>query len=196
MKKTAIFGGTFNPPHIGHRFMLEGIARQSEIEKILIMPAKAPPHKSGVVVSAEHRVNMCKMAFCGIEKCEISLEELNLPGKSYTVNTLHHLNKKGIKNPVLVIGADSLVNFNKWYRYDEILALAELYVYKREGIDVAVLLSAKKELEKQGAKITILDICPPAVSSTDIRAAFGKVENLKSLLEPSVLKYINEHSLY
>lgn len=196
MKKTAIFGGTFNPPHIGHRFMLEGIASQPEIEKILIMPAKAPPHKSGVVVSAEHRVNMCKMAFCGIEKCEISLEELNLPGKSYTVNTLHHLNKKGIKNPVLVIGADSLVNFNKWYRYDEILSLAELYVYKRKGIDVAVLLSAKKELEKQGAKITILDICPPAVSSTDIRVAFGKAENLKSLLEPNVLKYINEHSLY
>ena len=89
MKKTAIFGGTFNPPHIGHRFMLEGIASQPEIEKILIMPAKIPPHKSDVV-SAEHRVNMCKMAFCGIEKCEISLEELNLPGKSYTVNTLHH----------------------------------------------------------------------------------------------------------
>jgi len=195
LKKIAIFGGTFNPPHIGHRFMLEGIARQSEIEKILIMPAKMPPHKSDVV-SAEHRVNMCKRAFYGIEKSEICLEELNLPGKSYTVNTLHHLIKKGIKNPVLVIGADSLVNFYKWYRYDEILSLAELYLYKREGIDVSVLLSAKKELEKKGAKITILDICPPAVSSTDIRAAFGKAENLKSLLEPNVLKYINEHSLY
>ena len=58
MKKTAIFGGTFNPPHSGHRFMLEGISKLSEIEKILVMPAKAPPHKSGEIVLAEHRVNM------------------------------------------------------------------------------------------------------------------------------------------
>lgn len=196
MQKTAIFGGTFNPPHIGHRFMLEGIGDLPEIEKILIMPAKAPPHKSGEIVSSEHRVNMCKIAFDGIAKGEICLEELRLQGKSYTVNTLRHLKKKGIDNPVLVIGADSLVNFHKWYSYEEILTLAELYVYKRDGIDENDLLTAKSNLKYQGAKITLLDICPPAVSSSEIRAAFLCGEAKKELLDPEVLKYINEHLLY
>ena len=145
---------------------------------------------------AEHRVNMCRLAFDGIKKAELCLEELNLQGKSYTVNTLHHLKKKGVENPVLVIGADSLVNFNKWYNYEEILGMAELYAYQREGIDEKLLLNSKKSLENQGAKITLLDIYPPAISSSHIRAAFLKGETPDEFLAPSVLNYINECSLY
>ena len=78
IKKTAIFGGTFNPPHLGHRFMVEGVAKLPEIEKVLVMPAKTPPHKSGEIVSPEHRLNMCRIAFEDVEKTEICLEELFL----------------------------------------------------------------------------------------------------------------------
>lgn len=195
-KKTAIFGGTFNPPHLGHRFMLESIARLPEIEKVLVMPAKLPPHKSGEIVSPEHRVNMCSLAFEGIPKTEISLDELSLKGKSYTVKTLEYLKQKGCENPVLVIGADSLISFHKWYRFEEILSLAELYVYMRHGCSKESLLSAKEDLKKLGAKITLSDILPPEISSTQIR------KNIKSggcdgdFLAPSVLEYINKYSLY
>lgn len=195
-KKTAIFGGTFNPPHVGHRAMLEGISALPEIFKILIMPAKIPPHKSGEILSPEHRVNMCNLAFDGVDKAEICLDELCLEGKSYTVKTLWHLKQKGIENPVLVIGADSLMNFHKWYRFEEILSLAELYVYRRGGFSEADLLKATKKLRDLGGKITLLDICPPEISSSEIREAFLKKENTSKFLSPLVLKYVKEHSLY
>ena len=91
MGKIAIFGGTFNPPHMGHKVMLEGISALPEIEKILIMPSKTPPHKSGDILPVEHRVNMCRLAFENVNKVEISLEELSIRGKSYSVKTLNHL---------------------------------------------------------------------------------------------------------
>ena len=174
MQKTAIFGGTFNPPHLGHRFMLESIANIADFEKILVLPAKIPPHKSGEILSAEHRVNMCRIAFEGVKKAELCLAELYLSGKSYTVNTLKNFSQKGVKNPALIIGGDSLVDFHKWYMYEEILSLAELYVYKRGGISDEQLFSAKENLEKLGGKITLLDICPPEISSTMVREGLKK----------------------
>lgn len=196
MGKIAIFGGTFNPPHMGHKVMLEGISALPEIEKILIMPSKTPPHKSGDILPVEHRVNMCRLAFGNINKAEISLEELSIRGKSYSVKTLNHLKNKGIEFPVFVIGGDSLIDFHKWYRYEEILLLAELYVYKRKGEDTEALLKAKENLEKKGGKITILSIIPPEISSTEIRKKLKLKEEVSHMLEPSVLRYIKEHSLY
>ena len=196
MGKIAVFGGTFNPPHMGHRVMLEGISTFPEIEKILIMPSKTPPHKSGDILPVEHRVNMCRLAFEGINKAEISLEEIYLKGKSYTVKTLKHLKSKGIRYPVFVIGGDSLIDFHKWYRYEEILLLAELYVYGRKGEDTKDFLLAKENLEKKGGKITLLDIVPPEISSTEIREKIMLREKTSHMLEPSVYNYIKEHSLY
>ena len=196
LKKIAVFGGTFNPPHTGHIFMLKGIAELPEIEKVLVMPAKAPPHKSGEIASAEHRVNMCRLAFEGVPKAEISLEELSLEGKSYTVKTLEALRKKGIINHVWVIGADSLVNFHKWYEFERILSLAELYVYMRRGVSKKELLSAKEGLERLGGKITLLSVVPPEISSTEIRQEIKKSDLNGEFLSPSVLEYITEYSLY
>lgn len=196
LKKAAVFGGTFNPPHMGHTFMLRGVAERSEIEKVLVMPAKTPPHKSGEILSAEHRVAMCRLAFEGIPKTELSLEELSLEGKSYTVKTLEHLKQKGIINPVWVIGGDSLINFHKWYEFEKILSMAELYVYIRWGISKESLFSAKENLEKLGGKITLLDFEPPEISSTEIRQGIKNGSLNKEFLKPSVLEYITQRSLY
>ena len=196
MQKTAIFGGTFNPPHLGHRFMLESIATLPEFEKILVLPSKTPPHKKGEILSAEHRVKMCKIAFDGVKKAKLCLDELYLEGKSYTVNTLKSFNEKNVLNPALIIGGDSLVNFHKWYKYEEILFLAELYVYKRSGVSDELLLSAKENLEKLGGKITLLDIYPPEISSSMIREAFLKGKEPREFLNPQVLDYIRKNVLY
>lgn len=196
VQKTAIFGGTFSPPHIGHIAMVKGLAELSEIEKILVMPAKIPPHKDGDVISAEHRVNMCKLAFNGIKKVEFCLDELYLEGKSYTLNTLEHLKTKGVEYPIFVIGADSFINFHKWFCYEKILKLAELYVYSRNGFSFEDIIKTKEDLEKKGAKITLLDFVPPAVASRDIRKMICDDNSVNELLAPSVLEYINKHSLY
>lgn len=196
MQKTAIFGGTFNPPHLGHTAMLKGISKMESIGKILVMPAKAPPHKSGDIVSAEHRVAMCRLAFEDTPKAEICEDELKLPGKSYTVNTLEYLSKKGINKPFLVIGADSLVDFHKWYRYKDILSLAELLVYHRGSTNEEVLFEAKSRLKEQGGKITVLDICPPDISSTKIRELLKNGNRVNGLISEKIESYIKKYQLY
>ncbi len=196
MQKTAIFGGTFSPPHKGHIAMLRHLSSIEEIEKILIMPSKTPPHKNGKILSAEHRVNMCRLAFSNIKKAELDLSELDFPEKSYTINTLKFLKDKGIKNPILVIGGDSLVDFHKWYRYEEILKMCELLVFKRGRVDDNALLSAKKQLESSGGVVKILDFCPPNISSTEIRNKTLKGEETSEIITPQIAKYIKENGLY
>lgn len=196
MLKTAIFGGTFNPPHNGHIAMLSGIAELPEIENILVMPANVPPHKAGDIAAAEHRVNMCKAAFGGIKKVQICLLELEMQGKSYTLNTLERLKQQGLENPVLVIGADSLVNFYKWYGYEQILNMAELYVYPRPGISSEEVLKSKTALQSKGANITLLNFTPPNISSTMVRELVLNQNNINDLVPNTVAEYIKEHGLY
>ena len=196
MLKTAIFGGTFNPPHNGHIAMLNYIAGLPEIEKILVMPANVPPHKDNVIVPAEHRVNMSKAAFSGIKKAELCLLELEMQGKSYTLNTLERLKEQEKENLVLVIGADSLVNFDKWYGYEQILNLAELYVYPRQGVNNSDLLNSKAILEVKGANITLLNFTPPAISSTMVRENVLNKRQINELVPNAVAEYIKEYGLY
>lgn len=196
MKQTAIFGGTFNPPHNGHVAMVKGILALDDIESVLVMPSKAPPHKSGSIASVEDRVQMCRLAFGDISGARLCLDELSLGGKSYTVNTLEHFRKKGVNRPILVIGGDSLVNFHKWYRYEDILKMAQLYVYYRADVDDRAVLSAKESLESRGGKIRVIDICPPDISSTEIRKILAEKKNADNLIPKKVADYITTKKLY
>ena len=196
MSKTAIFGGTFNPPHLAHKDILMHILDLDIFDEILVMPANVPPHKDVVSVSVEDRLNMCRLCFGGFSGVRISDEELKLRGKSYTLNTLEKLKEKGILNPTLVIGADSLVTFNKWYEYKKILSLCNLMVYLRDGVEKDKILKAKAKLEKEGGVITVLDYTPPAISSSEVRQAFKEKGSADGLLSAEVEKYINEHKLY
>lgn len=196
MSKTAIFGGTFNPPHLGHRAMLEWIVKSGEFDSVLVMPSNIPPHKSGKVVSAEDRLQMCRLAFADIDNIAFCEEELRMQGKSYTVNTLKSLKQKGIINPTLLIGADSLISFDKWYQYEEILKLAELIVYLRDGIELSAVNEAKEELTLLGGNITVTDYTPPAISSTKVRSLLENGKTVSELVSPKVLKYIKENQLY
>ena len=194
--KIAIFGGTFNPPHLGHREMLVYLSKAKRFKKILVMPAKIPPHKTGFFASPEDRLLMCKGAFSDIEGVEVSDFELNLSGKSYTALTLEALKEKGIINPTLIIGADSLIDFHKWFCFEDILKKASLCVYYRSGCDERKLLSAKERLEKAGGRITLLDFCPPNISSTVVRELVEKGESISKLVSPHTNDFILKNKLY
>ncbi|MBQ4154855.1 MAG: nicotinate (nicotinamide) nucleotide adenylyltransferase [Clostridia bacterium] len=195
-KDIAIFGGTFNPPHLGHREMLTYLAKTGRFEKILVMPAKIPPHKTGFFAAPEDRLIMCKGAFGGIEGVEVTDFELRLSGKSYTALTLEALREKGIENPTLIIGADSLIDFHKWFRFEDILKMASLCVYHRSGCDDKKLLSAKERLENIGGKITLLDYCPPNISSTKVRELVGNNKSISHLVTLPTNNFILKNKLY
>jgi nicotinate-nucleotide adenylyltransferase len=125
-----IYGGTFDPVHNGHLIIATEIFNITSLEKIIVIPTRTPPHKDGKVsANFEKRFEWTKTAFDGLEKIEISDFE-NSANPSYTIDTIRHFQNKYGKVSY-IMGEDSFVNIEKWYKYEEILNLARLYVYPR-----------------------------------------------------------------
>lgn len=176
--------------------MVSELSGLGMFDEILVIPSKVPPHKIGYFANENDRINMCKAAFSQIPKVKICDIELKMSGKSYTILTLNRLQQEGINNITLVIGADSLLDFHKWYRFEEILKICSIMVYKRSGINNSQMLAAKKSLENFGGKITVLDICPPDISSTAIRNLCINGMPLKDLVDTKTQDYIKKNKLY
>ena len=200
MKKPAIavFGGTFNPIHIGHEEMISAICELSFIDRLLVMPSKIPPHKSVDFLARDlDRVNMCRLVTDNYEKAELCEMELTREGKSYTVDTLKELLKLYPENSIyLVIGGDMLSSFTTWRSYEEILKLASLLVFKRAGEDVSDFDNAVLQLKSEGADVTVLETEIREVSSTEIREALLNNNCSEKLLPKKVLDYITKQKVY
>lgn len=176
--------------------MVSELVRLGAFDEIWVMPSKVPPHKTGSVANEADRLYMCKLSFGCIDGVKVSDLELTMEGKSYTLLTLEKLKGMGIINPTFVIGADSLIEFEKWYRFEEILGLCELLVYKRAGESEEKINSAKEKLEALGGRVTLMDLCPPKVSSSDIRNLCYNGQSIDSLVSKEVANFIKEKNLY
>ena len=119
MGYTAIFGGTFNPPHIGHYEMLSALEKCPEIEEIWLMPDRIPPHKvCDFLADDSDRIEMCRIIAKDFKKARLCLAEFEREGKSYTYDTVtEFLKKYPDKKFTFVCGGDMLISFDKWYRY-------------------------------------------------------------------------------
>lgn len=194
--KTLIFGGTFNPPHLGHERMAHLAYRAIGPGRMLIIPAFTPPHKEVEQgsPSPRQRLELCKAAFGNLEFAEISEIELERGDKSYTVDTLAQLREMYPDDEFfLLIGSDSLIHFTEWRRFEEIMKEAFLVVVSREERDYPVLSrTAQDYREKFGAKIIILRDSPLVLSSSEIRA--GALS--EATVSKPVLEYILENDLY
>ena len=185
-KSVAIYGGSFDPPHISHVLATVYALKVGGFERVLVVPVfEHAFHKQ--LTPFQHRVQMCELSFAGIVGVEVSTVERELPMPSLTLHTLEHLKRV---NPDwdlrLLIGADVLGDTSKWHAFERIKELAPPFVVGRPGY------------EHSGAQIAQL----PDVSSTDIRralAARGSAPSdalLSASLPRAVLNYINEHGLY
>lgn len=200
-----IFGGAFNPIHNGHLHLIDELYRsvsalKGSIDKLFIIPTANPPHKSSNgLISGEHRIAMLELAIKELEyarNVEISRIELESEEKSYTYLTLTKLRKiYPNDNFILFIGSDQLFNFQKWYRYEDILKLAEVCAITREECErqaVADFLNQNKDL----AGVNALVAKPVVVSSTDIRNRVANGESIDGLVPQSVAQYIKDNNLY
>ena len=125
--KIAVFGGTFNPFHIGHFEIAKALCDMEFFNKVIIMPDSIPPHKkTDYLASDEDRLNMCKIACKDLKKAEISTLEIENGGKSYTINTIRKL-KETYKNDdfYFVCGADMIEILDKWYDFESLKNMAE-----------------------------------------------------------------------
>ncbi len=198
MKKTVIFGGTFNPIHFAHLEIIQNVLALPTTEKVIVMPTSIPPHKiSDNLACDADRFEMCKVALGDLKNVEVSDAELLRGGRSYTYDTLRHLR---LKNPgvkfSLVCGGDMIISFNRWYKYKEILKTTEIIAVRRVGIDDDRFDEAVKELINEGAVINVLKNYVTGISSTEIRANIENDDYLLKYLPKDVLEYIRENDLY
>lgn len=135
-QKIGVFGGTFDPVHEGHLGLAGQVLARGIVDQILFVPALHPPHKIAARAAFADRIAMLQAALAGQENMRISTIEEKRQGPCYTVHTLEALQEQEPDvQLVFLMGADSLVDFTKWYRYEQILALADLLVLSRPGVD-------------------------------------------------------------
>ena len=211
----AVFGGTFNPPHIGHRIAVEGLFKHPGVGRVRIIPAANPPGKTPLV-QTEDRVKMTELCFEGlpvtIDLREIVRAEKSL-SPSYTIDTLLELRPEE-SHLAFVMGTDQFAQFDKWHRFSEIVGLAHWIVLKRKGITNQVIDNALQKFKHLGILergpesqsfrlkntdklLYLVETDAPELSSTAIREQIAlKGEPPEGVLHPKVSAYLNERGLY
>lgn len=199
--RIGIFGGTFNPPHLGHKHLAEEIKEKARLDKIIIIPANTPPHKeSKALADGSHRVKMCELLFSE-SFYEISDIELKRQGKSYTVDTVEELKKLYPEDELfLIIGADMLMSFDRWYRYEDILSDVKLCVSVRDTdvkvVDLCSYARSVLKLDADKEEIVIADVEPMICSSTDVRKRLSLGLDCAELISVDVFNYARLNLIY
>ncbi len=191
MSVIAVFGGTFNPFHIGHYEMLSNICELPYIDRVFVMPDKIPPHKTCEFLASDgDRIEMCRLVCEEFPKSELCLIEFERSGKSYTIDTVKALKEKYPNNSFyIVIGGDMLATLDTWYKWDELIKAAPFLAFSRVG--VSDFDEHLKRLRSLGADITVINKEITDISSTELRKS-----TLKKMLPQKVYDYITEKGIY
>ncbi|GMA52121.1 putative nicotinate-nucleotide adenylyltransferase [Alicyclobacillus contaminans] len=164
-----LFGGTFNPPHVGHLMMSQLALEQTGADAVWFLPALVPPHKQQVQEPFELRVQMVEALIAGMPGMSVCDIERELPVPSYTVDTLRALRRRYPDYRFqFLLGADSLATLPGWYRADELVHMATILVAARTGHSLTDVLSdAKRQLPAMEVRVVEMPLSD--VSSTFLR---------------------------
>ncbi len=194
--KIGLFGGTFDPPHIGHIKLAQEAQKKVELDKIIFIPAGDPPHKTKKhITDKQHRLNMARLA-AGVMDAAVSDWEILREEKSYSLETLRHFQEESPANEFfLIIGADSFRDLPLWWHYRELMALCAFVVVTRPDVPEESLLSRFQGDEKP-PRVFFLDGVSVDISSTEIRTRVAEGKSIADLVPIEVLSYIKAHGLY
>lgn len=187
-----IFGGTFNPPHIGHLIAAEHVRTELSLDRIIFVPAALPPHKLNQDVTApEHRLAMVRLAIQDNAHFDLSEIEITRGGVSFTIDTLRELKAKHPDDQLfLLIGMDNLVDFHTWKSPERIVGLARVVVMTRPGFTTKDVPSLMKE------EIRMCPVPEIGIASRELRKRVSEGKSIQYLVAESVRCYIEEHRLY
>ena len=199
MQRIGIYGGTFNPPHIGHIRAALAAVRTLELDRLLVIPDRIAPHKTlpDGSASPQQRLEMVRLALAGEQAVEVSDMELRREGVSYTVDTLRHIRQMYPDGELtLLMGTDMFLSFRSWRCPEEILSMAGLGVfYRGDKGEKAAIEAEKAKMEADGAKITLVRNEIVDISSTDLRRMLA-FDCAGPFLPDGVGAYIREQGLY
>ena len=195
--RLGILGGTFNPPHLGHLVCSQEAYRELQLDRVMLIPARIPPHKP---VEHEpgpsHRLELCRLAVCNDDRFEVSDIELGRDGPSYTVDTLQELTSKASNTELfLIVGGDIAVGLPRWREPERVLELATLAIAKRRGTSRAAVETAIDALGG-GPRARFFQMPRIGVSSTMIRRRVRAGQPIRYLVPDRVAEYIERHRLY
>jgi nicotinate-nucleotide adenylyltransferase len=195
--RLGILGGTFNPPHLGHLVCAQEAFVQLELERVVLVPVFEPPHKDvEAEPGVEHRIELCRRAVAGDPRFAVSRIEADVPGRSYTVDTLRRLHDSRPEDELtFIVGGDMAHALPTWHEPEAVLSLATLGVAEREGVGRADI--GERLAGLAGAdRIRFFDMPRLDISSSMIRRRVAAGRPINYLVPDAVAAYIAAERLY
>jgi nicotinate-nucleotide adenylyltransferase len=195
--KLGLLGGTFNPPHVAHLVCAQEAYVQLELDRVVLIPVFEPPHKEvEAEPGVEHRIELCRAAVGGDPRFEVSRIEADVPGRSYTVDTLRRLHESRPEDELtFIVGGDMAHALPTWHEPEAVLSLATLGVAEREGVrrtDIAERLAGLAGADR----IRFFDMPRLDISSSMIRRRVASGHPIRYLVPDAVALYIAAQGLY
>ncbi|MFC4860626.1 nicotinate-nucleotide adenylyltransferase [Pseudomonas sp. MAHUQ-62] len=208
-KRIGLFGGTFDPVHIGHLRSAVEVAEQFGFDELRLIPSARPPHRDSPRVSATQRLEMVQLAVGGVAPLVVDDRELKRERPSWTIETLESLRAElGTDDQLfLLVGWDAFCGLPSWHRWCELLDHCHILVLQRPDADSEApedlrdLLAARSAVDPQSlqgaaGQIAFVWQTPLAISATQIRQLLGEGRSVRYLVPDAVLAYIHAHDLY
>jgi nicotinate-nucleotide adenylyltransferase len=193
--RIGMMGGTFDPIHLGHLAIADDVRDALSLERILFVPAGAPPHKAAAEVTAvEHRVAMVAVAIADNPAFELSRIEVDRPGPSFTVDTVEQLSAEF--EVTVILSAETFHELPTWRAPDRLFAAARVAVVPREGYAAPDPAWLSTTFPGREDRVTYVEAPHLGVSSTGIRARIAAGRTVHYLVPAAVAAYIAEHGLY
>lgn len=203
--RVGVYGGSFNPVHLGHLLAAECSREQAGLDRVLFVPAALPPHKQGqTLADAAERMAMLSLAIGGHERFAISTVELDRGGVSYTIDTLASLAAAHAEDTlVLLLGPDALAGLPTWREPRSILDGWEVRAVERDGLDDVRTLVREPALAdllgpERAERLVASRIRMPAIGirASDLRAAVAAGRSIRYRTPRAVERHIETHGLY
>ena len=212
IKRIGVFGGTFDPVHLGHMGSAKALLAAQGLDEIYFMPCQQHPHDKQPMVNAEQRLAMLNLAVQGQSSFHVDDRELARSGKSFTVDSLIDIREEVGEQAVLIflLGSDAFAEFHRWQRWETIFSLANVAVIERanaQSVQAIETVGLKQKINQAvdfvdapSGQMTIASLPPYPVSSTLLRERLLQASASSSLLtefmSPQVLDYIHQQHLY
>jgi len=212
--RIGIFGGTFNPIHLGHLRAAEEIREKYDLERVIFIAAAVPPHKEVEGgIQGEHRMEMVRLAISGNPHFSVSDIELKRPGKSYSIATIQFFRQKyGADSEMFfILGMDAFLEIGTWKSFQELFSLCHFIVMTRPGFDKPfsdTMLPPEiadafvydegggRFIHRNGYSIYLQGVTFLDISSTKIREEVSKGRSIRYFLPTEVERYIKRHHFY
>jgi nicotinate-nucleotide adenylyltransferase len=186
--RLGIFGGTFDPIHLGHLILAESCREAMHLDRVWFVVAGSPPHKPGGRTPVSHRIEMARIATAGHPAFEVSEIEAKGQGPNYSFETLENIHAERPDDELFfLIGADSLADFPLWRKPERIAELATIVVVDRPGIDQGVTISP-------GIERVVVPLI--GIASHDLRQRVAEGRSIRYMVPRGVEAYITEQKLY